>query len=387
MPAAQGLFFLMCFVCVYNSHTIYATKMSNKIIFSTKKKMSQDSSDEPVRKQSKLNSKNPMTGRVFEVASSDEEDSGSDDDVVALPNQNSHDADLRTILLASIKHKKLIEGAGFIEIMNHTIKKSVNMQQKLRAKLTKQKNVISKLCLKGIRSPALNSFLSLKHTHLNMQMDYVQIATNVCRDIMDILVNECAMTDVDLGILMDYFNAKFSDVRNQNNTDKKKRVKKEKKPAELAEDSKPEEKNAKKAEGKRKAEPVEPVEPVEPKKVKRNSPPPRKQMPANAYRKGTPSPISSPSECESASEDNADAQSSDDSSEKHSSKSLLFTQDDTPPKKAAAEKEKTATPTKKKAQAKGKTAPATASGLTTQAACSSSVSAICFVFYAMQFVL
>ena len=96
----------------------------------------------------------------------------------------------------------------------------------------------------------------LKHTHLNMQMEYVQIATNVCRDIMDILVNDCAMIDVDLEILMDYFNAKFSDVRNQSNTDKKKRVKKENRPAQLAEDFKPEAKNAKKAEAKRKAEPV-----------------------------------------------------------------------------------------------------------------------------------
>ena len=67
--------------------------------------MSQDSSDNSVRKQSKLNSKNSMTGRVFEVASSDEENSGLDDDVVPLPNQNIHDADLRTILLASIKRK------------------------------------------------------------------------------------------------------------------------------------------------------------------------------------------------------------------------------------------------------------------------------------------
>jgi hypothetical protein len=328
--------------------------MSNKLIVSTEKKMSQDSSDNSVRKQSKLNSKNPMTGRVFEVASSDEEDSGSDDDVVALPNQNINDADMRTILLASIKHKKLIEGAGFIEIMNHTIKKSVNMQAKLRAKLSKQKNVISKLCLKGIRSPALSSFLCLKHTQLNMQMEYVQIATNVCRDIMDILVNDCAMVDVDLGILMDYFNAKFSDVRNQCNTDKKKRVKKEKPPAEIAEDSKPEAKDSKpeakkekKVDAKRKAEPVEPVEPVEPKKKKRQSPPPRKQMPANAYRKGTPPPSSNESETDSASDENEDVQSSGNSSgddledetgigpqnvklrsARHSSKSLLFTQED-----------------------------------------------------------
>ena len=324
--------------------------MSNSKLVVTKK-MSQDSTDStPVRRQAILNAANPMTGRVHELSVDSNESARQinnrpvdvdeeEEEVVQVSGPAIHSSLLRAILLGALKSKKILAGSNFLEVLAHTKKNLNKLSPNKLTTMNEKKNAISKLCLQGIRSPDLARFLLMKHVILKLGVDYVDAATSVCMEIYSILEQECLMTDLDFGVLMDYFNAKFSDIRNQENSKRKPRVKKQetaskpaKSPTKATKISKKQETTAliegEAPERKRKNE--ESLENEVPKKSKAGSRAPRKCMPTRVK---NPPPLISDEDSdssnegegdeESGSEEDSSGDSSDESEEESKTKSAV----------------------------------------------------------------
>ena len=198
---------------------------SKKVDKKQKTKMSQEAVDDSAKKkQAKLNPANPMTGIVNEILSSSSESSEEDDnidEVREVTSIGSMDVSFRQLLLSKLKNKKLIMGCNFLEVMNYSRKQDklnpLKLPKKTLDKLRGQKNVLSKLVLAGIKCKPLDRFLNTKSEHLGIIADYLDISAKVCSNIFDILKNDCQVVEIDVGILTDYFNERFADVRNQNN--------------------------------------------------------------------------------------------------------------------------------------------------------------------------
>jgi hypothetical protein len=76
---------------------------------------------------------------------------------------------------------------------------------------------ISKLCLAGSHLEPMKSFLDSSFQHLNQNVEYIEMSSDIIEYICYLLRNVAVMNNVDSGAMAEYFHRRFADLRNRKN--------------------------------------------------------------------------------------------------------------------------------------------------------------------------
>jgi len=128
----------------------------------------------------------------------------------------------RNQFLSCIKNKTCLNGVDFIGLMAKKqgatgTKNLKGSELKRQLSWKEQMLVISKMCHTGSNFIAMKEFLESVGMILTANPIYNELAADICAEICDILTDVCFMENVDQGILTDYFNKRFADLRNRRN--------------------------------------------------------------------------------------------------------------------------------------------------------------------------
>lgn len=181
-------------------------------------------------KQGKMNPKKPFA----KVTNYETEESESDSSVVYVSpsTTQSQESSIKTtsstleatifnILLSKLKGKDCLMGVDFCEVMSIDQGKGSKAlkgnELKKHLAWKEQKMRISKLVLAGAKLQEMEVFLESSNVHLTSSAQYNEVSCNISACICSMLTNLCSMENVDNGILHDYFNRRFADIRNRRN--------------------------------------------------------------------------------------------------------------------------------------------------------------------------
>ena len=147
------------------------------------------------------------------------------DTPVAVSSSNSSlGSTAKNVLLVSLKNKAILSGVDFIWVMAKLQGKGASSlkgsELKRHLSWKECKMSISKLALAGATLKQLDVFLTSVSIHLTSNSSYVEISSDIVSEICKILTN-CGMENVDHGVMFDYFNRRFADLRNRRNYEAK----------------------------------------------------------------------------------------------------------------------------------------------------------------------
>jgi hypothetical protein len=181
------------------------------------------------KKQGKMNPREPFSKiTVYESETESELEVSQDSEVetpVAFASSNSSlGSTAENVLLVSLKNKAILSGVDFIWVMAKLQGKGAaslkGSELKRHLSWKECKMSISKMALAGGTLKQLEEFLTSTGIHLTSNSTYVEISSDIVSAICKILTN-CGMENVDHGVMFDYFNRRFADLRNRRNYEAK----------------------------------------------------------------------------------------------------------------------------------------------------------------------
>jgi hypothetical protein len=191
-------------------------------------------SDRSKQMQGKLDPKKPF-GKITTYEPESSDDASENESIQpATTKSRSHSSTpissvgstARNQFLSCIKNRTCLNGVDFIGLMAK--KQGPSGTKNLKGNALKralswkeQMLVISKMCHTGANFVAMKEFLESVGMILTANPIYNELTADICAEICDILANVCFMENVDPGILTDYFNKRFADLRNRRNYEAK----------------------------------------------------------------------------------------------------------------------------------------------------------------------
>lgn len=158
--------------------------------------------------------------------SSNEAESITNSQSTTLPGVSLIASTTHNTLLGVLKNKRCLAGVDFIGLMAKKQGKGGGKHLKgneLKRYLSwkSQMMVISKLTHAGSSLSQMDVFLTSEKIHLGTNGNYKEVSADIVAEICDILQKDCSMENVEHGVLSDYFNKRFADIRNRRNYERK----------------------------------------------------------------------------------------------------------------------------------------------------------------------